>query len=158
MITMSHYFFQRISPPKYEQTNINKTLVENSIHIYIDVQALVQRLPTFLELIQSRFPTSLDLLKKSLESSQETLQGTSKKVKECIMNELFDYCNVQLKQVSEIPRLYRKTNRSVPSRPCTYIEVVTNALKEFSEEASGRLDNAFILELLEALFNVMTVS
>lgn len=150
--------FQRNTPPKYESTNVNKALVENSISIYVDVQALIQRLPTFLEQVQSRFSSNVVLLKKSLESSEETLQGTRKKVKECIVNELFDNFNVQLKQVSDIPRLYRKTNRSVPSRPCTYMDAVTNALREFNEDASRRLDNAFVLELLEDLLNVMTVS
>lgn len=150
--------FQRTTPPRFEPTNVNKTLLENSISIYVDVQALIQQLPQFLELVLNRFSTNVDLLKKSLESSEENLQGTRKEVKECIVNELFDNFNVQLKQVNDIPRLYRKTNRSIPTRPCTYIDVVANALKEFSEDAFKKLDNAFVVELLEALFNVMTVS
>lgn len=151
-------FFQRTTPPKYEPTNVNKTLIENSISIYVDVQTLIQRLPTFLELVQSKLSTNSDLLDKSLNSTEEMLRGTRKKVKECIVNELFDNYNVQLKQVSEIPRLYRKTNRSVPTKPCTYIEVVTNSLRELSEDTFKRLDNTFVDEILQALFDVMTVS
>ncbi|KOB68477.1 putative brefeldin A-sensitive peripheral Golgi protein, partial [Operophtera brumata] len=154
----SSYCTQRTGPQRYEPTHVNKVLLENSISIYVDVQALIQQLPQFLELVLSRFSTNVDLLKKSLESSEETLQGTRNKVKECIVNELFDNFNVQLKQVSDIPRLYRKTNRSVPTKPCTYLDVVSNALREFSEDAFKKLDNAFVVELLESLFNVMTVS
>lgn len=86
------------------------------------------------------------------------MQGTKHKIRECIVNELYEYVNVQLKQVSDIPRLYRKTNRSVPTKPCTYIDVVSKEIHQFHEDAKKRLDNEFIHEIFEALFNVMTVS
>lgn len=112
-----------------------------------------------MELVQTRIPIdNKDLLGQSLRSSEVALQGTKQKIKECIVNELYDSCNVHLKQVSDIPRLYRKTNRSVPTKPCAYIDVVSNALKEFNQEAAIKLDNAFIIELFESLFNIMTVS
>lgn len=139
--------------------NVNKALIENSISIYVDMQTLIQRLPQFLELAQSRMPVdSRDLLKKSLGSAEETLHGTKKTIQECIVNELFDNFNVQLKQVSDIPRLYRKTNRSTPNRPCAYLDAVSNALKEFRDDASRKLDNSFLVEIFEALLNAMTVS
>lgn len=125
----------------------------------MDIQTLLGRLPHLLELVQTKIPIdNKDLLGQSLRSAEGTLQGTKEKIRECIVNELYESFNVQLKQVSDIPRLYRKTNRSVPIKPCTYIDVVSNALKEFNQEASKKLDNGFIMELFESLFNVMTVS
>lgn len=98
------------------------------------------------------------LLHQSLKSSESALQGTNDKVRECIVTELFEYFIVQLKQVSDIPRLYRKTNRSVPTKPCVYIDVVMKTLDEFNSNATKRLDNAFLVRLYEDLFNIMTVS
>lgn len=151
-------YFQRNSP-KQELTGMNKTLLDNSINIYIDVQTLLERLPSFQNLAESRIPIeNKDILRHSLKPSETTLQGTKVKVRECIVHELYDNFNVQLKQVSDIPRLYRKTNRSVPTKPCAYIDTITKALKDFNEDVIKRLDNAFLIELYEALFNVMTVS
>lgn len=151
--------FQRIPTQKFEPTNVNKNLIDNSINIYVDIQTLLKRLPQLLELVQPKVPIdNKDLLGQSLKSSEVAIQGTKEKIKDCIVNELYENFNIHLKQVSDIPRLYRKTNRSVPTKPCTYIDVVSNALKEFNQEASKKLDNVFTMELFESLFNVMTVS
>lgn len=144
---------------KHESGNVNKPLIDDSISIYVDVRTLTARLPQFLLLAQSRMPAATGhLLQNSLRASEETLQSTKKKIQECIVSELFDKCNVQLKQVSDVPRLYRKTNRSVPSQPGAYLPAVGAALTAFRERAAQRLDAAFMADVLEALFNAMTVS
>lgn len=134
-------------------------MLDNSIDIHIDIQTLLERLPSFLTLAELRIPVeNKDILRHSLKYSESVLQGMRVKIRECIVHELYDHFNVQLKQVSDIPRLYRKTNRSVPTKPCAYIEMTTKALQEFNENAIKRLDNAFLIELYESLFNVMTAS
>ncbi|XP_013182999.2 conserved oligomeric Golgi complex subunit 2 [Amyelois transitella] len=155
----SVFCVQRNDSPKIEPMSVNKILISNSISIYLDIQSLQQRLPQFLSLVESKISTqAIAILKPSLLHSENALLATKDKIKECIVNEMSDYCKVQLKQVSDIPRLYRKTNRSVPTKPCAYIDVVSNAIQEFNEDASKKLDNAFLVGLYEALFNVMTVS
>lgn len=152
--------FQQDSIRKLETTGINNTLIDNSLNIYIDTQTLLKKLPDFLAHAENKIPIekSKPLLRESLNSSIEILQLTEIKIRNCIVNELFDYYNIQLKQVSDIPRLYRKTNRSIPTKPCAYIDVVTNSLTEFNEGAVKKIDNLFLIGLYEALFNIMTVS
>lgn len=120
----------------------------------------MKRLPNFLKYVETKIPNEKGkcLLKQSLNSSIEVLQGSEIKIRNCIVNELFECFNIHLKQVSDIPRLYRKTNRSVPSKPCVYIEAVSSFLREFNEGASKQVDNNFLMGLYEALFNIMTVS
>jgi conserved oligomeric Golgi complex subunit 2 len=140
-------------------TGLNKNQIDNSINIYVDIQNLLQRIPQFLKIVEVKIPIANNsILKNSLSLSESTLQDTKLKIRESIVGELFEHFNVQLKQVSDIPRLYRKTNRSIPTKPCTYIEVVSKALKDFNDSAMSRLDNAFLIALYEALFNIMTVS
>ncbi|XP_034833790.1 conserved oligomeric Golgi complex subunit 2 [Maniola hyperantus] len=147
------------STPKMEITGINRKLVDNSINLYIDSRTLLQKLPKFVEFVEDKVHNnkSKDIIKQSLKPAEELLQGTNTKICECIVNELYEYFDVQLKQVSDIPRLYRKTNRSIPTKPCTYIEVIAKTMKEFNEDASKRLDHSFLLELYNSLFNVTTV-
>lgn len=151
--------FQKTKTPKLESTELNKTLIEDCFNIYIDTQTLLQRLPQFLLTAEEKVPiNNKDLLRQSLKSSGNALESTKEKIRECIVTELYEFFNVQLKQVSDIPRLYRKTNRSVPTKPCVYIDVVTKTLDEFNNNATKRLDNAFLHELYSGLFNIMTVS
>lgn len=127
--------------------------------MYIDSQALLRKTPQLLLRVESKIPSvSQDLLKQSLRPSEEALDHTKDKIKQCIVDELFDNFNTQLKQVSDIPRLYRKTNRSVPTKPCTYIDVVTKSLEQFHNDVEKRLDNGFLVQVYEALFTVMTSS
>lgn len=39
-----------------------------------------------------------------------------------IVNELLKPCVTHLKQVSDIPRLFRRTKRDVPTKPCAYVK------------------------------------
>lgn len=141
-----------------EPNHLNKLLIENSINIYIDIQTLLQRLPDFLQHVKSKMHLShTDMFDNSLKGSVCSLEKTKEHIKDCIVNELEETLNVQLKQVCDIPRLYRKTNRSVPTKACAYMDLVANGIKEFNEDAK-RLDNKFLTSLYADLFDVMTVS
>lgn len=48
-----------------------------------------------------------------------------------IVNELIMHCVIYLKQVSDIPRLYRRTNREVPTKPCAYVKNALSFLTNF---------------------------
>ncbi|XP_046971641.1 conserved oligomeric Golgi complex subunit 2 [Vanessa cardui] len=145
--------------PKLESTGINKILIDNCISLHLDSSTLAQQLNKLLIIVESKTPNnSRELIRESLKPTEALLQGTKVKISECIVNELYEYFNVQLKQVSDIPRLYRKTNRSIPTKPCNYIDVIARSMQEFSEDATKRLDNSFLVELYNMLFNVMTIS
>lgn len=40
-------------------------------------------------------------------------------------------CIGHLKHVSDIPRLYRRTNKEVPTKPSTYVNQLLTALQDF---------------------------
>ncbi|CAH0400351.1 unnamed protein product [Chilo suppressalis] len=157
--TWAAKFCTQTNESQLETTSLNKVLIDGSINIFKDTQVLLQKIPQFLTIVEAKIPIkNNDLLHHSLDSSIKLLEGLKDKIRDCIVKELFNHFNIQLKQVSDIPRLYRKTNRSVPTKPCTYIEVVSKILYEFHNDATRRLDNAFLVELYEALFNTMTKS
>lgn len=146
------------TPYKSEPTVLNKVLLENCVHMYVDIQALRQKLPDFLRHVESKVKIPQNnILEDSLKTSECSLERAKDNVKACIVNELYENFNVQLKQVSDIPRLYRKTNKSIPTKACTYIDAVETAIKEFSTGALF-LDNKFLTDLFGDLFNIMTVS
>lgn len=156
---MNHFPFQRTSRPSQDSTSVNKDLINSSINMYLDSQALLRKMPELLLTAESKVPvTNKGLLRQSLQPSEKVLGETKESIKERIVDELFSSYNAHLKQVSDIPRLYRKTNRSVPTRPGTYIDVVASSVEQFQKSVETKLDNAFLVQLYQALFNVMTVS
>ncbi len=46
-------------------------------------------------------------------------------------------CLPYLRQVSDIPRLYRRTNRGVPSRPCAYVSTAMAPAADFRREQAA---------------------
>lgn len=134
----------------------SSNLINTSIDLHLDTQKLLQKLPEFLQSVERRVNIKNKVLfRESLLPTEERLKDTRRIVKKYVVNELSNNCN-SLKQVSDIPRLYRKTNRSVPNKPCMYIDQVSKTIQEFHSEAKKKLDNPFLLELYEELFNALT--
>lgn len=72
-------------------------------------------LKIFLSLYMYSFIDSLDETIKNLKKIWPDI------TKE-IVNELLKQCVVHLKQVSDIPRLFRRTKRDIPTKSCAYIK------------------------------------
>lgn len=61
----------------------------------------------------------------SIGSLDETINNFKKiwpQITKEIVNELLKQCVMHLKQVNDIPRLFRRTNRDAPTKPSTYIK------------------------------------
>ena len=56
------------------------------------------------------------------------------KITEEIVNELMNQSSQHLKQISDIPRLFRRTNREIPTKPCTYVKNTLNGLVNFNSK------------------------
>jgi hypothetical protein len=62
------------------------------------------------------------------------LPNVESKLKECLSMQ----CVVVLKQVNDIPRLYRKTNREVPTKASGYVSTCIELLKNFIVSGNGK--------------------
>ncbi|XP_043497645.1 conserved oligomeric Golgi complex subunit 2 [Polistes fuscatus] len=113
----------------------NNSKLDFLIHLYCDVEKFVNGLPNLLRIVQVKNPNQNSTTSKLLE---DCLTETSKAIKmilplttEEIVNELITQCVIYLKQVSDIPRLYRRTNREVPTKPCAYVKNALSFLANF---------------------------
>ncbi|KAL3872688.1 hypothetical protein ACJMK2_035898 [Sinanodonta woodiana] len=64
----------------------------------------------------------------------EAVSSKLPQFREFIVEDVKNLCSVHLKLVSDIPRLYRRTNRDVPSKPSAYIGNLVKPLRMFVEE------------------------
>ncbi|OAD54822.1 Conserved oligomeric Golgi complex subunit 2 [Eufriesea mexicana] len=121
---------KEVWPIENEINNLNK--VEHStrlnflICLYKDTEKFVNILPSILEIAQLKLKeetsTVLKLLKDSLDETINNLKKIWPQITKEIVNELLKQCVMHLKQVNDIPRLFRRTKRDVPTKPCTYIK------------------------------------
>lgn len=67
----------------------------------------------------------------SLSETSKSLANLLPLVTQEIVNELSEQCVTHLKQVSDIPRLFRRTKRDVPTKPCPYVKSAMVSLNNF---------------------------
>uniref|UniRef100_A0A147BTB0 Conserved oligomeric Golgi complex subunit 2 n=1 Tax=Ixodes ricinus TaxID=34613 RepID=A0A147BTB0_IXORI len=97
--------------------------------LHWDTQQLAAKLDMLLEdlvrpqLEQAGF-TDIALLKGALEECRHSLEGSCPTLSGRLVENVAAACCLHLKAVADIPRLYRRTNREVPSKPSNYVAQV----------------------------------
>lgn len=67
----------------------------------------------------------------SLGETSRNLANLLPSITKEIVHELSGQCVTHLKQVSDIPRLFRRTKRDVPTKPCPYVKSAMVPLNNF---------------------------
>ncbi|XP_012267688.2 conserved oligomeric Golgi complex subunit 2 [Athalia rosae] len=123
------------------------------IYLYTDIQKIMKNLPYFLEIVCNKAPKMEPPLRKLLEDclgeSERNFQATLPCVADGIIKELMSQSAIHLKQVSDIPRLFRRTNREIPTKPCPYVSNVVEPLANFYTEYNTAVP-VLVAKLLES--------
>ncbi|XP_039960205.1 conserved oligomeric Golgi complex subunit 2 [Bactrocera tryoni] len=133
---------------------INKIIVLIALHA--DVQVLIEQLPEIERHIVINVPNELqsdvdvcNVVAKSVADVRETLDGHLGAVQDALVDILISESGIEsVRQVKDLPRLYRKTNRDTPTKPSPYIDQMLRSLKSFQNEQSSQLGNAIATNVL----------
>ncbi|XP_053692668.1 conserved oligomeric Golgi complex subunit 2 [Sabethes cyaneus] len=130
--------------------------------LYSDVSNLSRKIPKIVNLIQQRAPNSLALSSAKLDDiffdNKSALATKQNRIQTLIVQELVQSSFPYIKQVNDIPRLYRKTNREVPSRCCQYMEQLLQPSKLFRERYQSMIGDERLKEFLANVYNNLTTS
>ncbi|XP_033175603.1 conserved oligomeric Golgi complex subunit 2 isoform X2 [Bombus impatiens] len=86
---------------------------------WIDVEEKIEQYIKYI------FAPGDPILFHSVNSLDETIKNLKTiwpQITKEIVDELLKQCVTHLKQVSDIPRLFRRTKRDVPTKPCSYVK------------------------------------
>jgi len=83
----------------------------------------------------------------SLGETSKSLASLLPLVTKEIVNELSEQCVTHLKQVSDIPRLFRRTKRDVPTKSCPYVKSAIVPLTNFYTDYNKIIPENIILWL-----------
>ncbi|XP_076463850.1 conserved oligomeric Golgi complex subunit 2-like isoform X2 [Babylonia areolata] len=94
-----------------------------------------------------------DALKECIQENASALQERLPKFRSMVTDEIVVQCSAFIRQVSDIPRLYRRTNREAPSKPSGYLTGMVRPLRLFSDEHAADLGTSQLAEIMMIVFS-----
>lgn len=125
-----------------------------------DVENLSEQVPAiFKDVIQPRISAlgydDLDSLLDNIKESSDQIKSELPQFQSYIVQEVCSQCALHLKQVNDIPRLYRRTNREVPTKPSQYMQNVCKPLIMLLEDNGEVLSENIKKDLLHNIFSTL---
>lgn len=119
-------------------TSISSTQL---VYVVSDLDRLQEWLPELLETVKPKLEMigfkNFSSISAALEDSRSALSAHVPALSSRIVQDLSESCFSYLKSALEIPRLYRRTNKEVPSTASSYVD---SALKPFYQLQRGHGD------------------
>ncbi|XP_062375568.1 conserved oligomeric Golgi complex subunit 2 isoform X1 [Sardina pilchardus] len=111
------------------------------VFIAADVDKLQEQIPQISEMIKERLEAigfkNIAIVSEALEDSKASLSSCLPTLSARMTQHLTERCFRFLKSASEVPRLYRRTNKEVPTRASAYMD---NALRPLHQLVSDSRD------------------
>ncbi|XP_058129216.1 conserved oligomeric Golgi complex subunit 2 [Anopheles ziemanni] len=135
------------------------TRVRFLVALYSDLGNILLKIPSIVSLVAAKSPPGVDQseLEKVVEESGNGFREKRSQLQRVIVQELIASSLPQLRQVSDIPRLYRKTNRELPSRCCPYVEQVLAPTDTFRKTYGTTIGEDAMREFLTGVYSHVTV-
>lgn len=130
--------------------------------MHADTRKLEGYLPELQKIIAQAAPKTQNMilfnnvLNKSMSDLADTLSTHLTSIQTTLKELLIAECGTEnVRQVNDLPRLYRKTNREVPTRCSGYVEQMLRPLKSFVSQHETQL-GALVVEqiLIEVCSNI----
>jgi len=133
------------------------------IALHADIRKLDAYLPELQQLIVQSVPAEQrtkifnDVLAKSMAALADTLGAHLTSIQKTLVELLIGECETDnVRQVNDLPRLYRKTNREVPSRCSGYVEQMLRPLKAFAQQNESQLGTLVVEQILSEVASHIT--
>ncbi|XP_038617294.1 conserved oligomeric Golgi complex subunit 2 [Tachyglossus aculeatus] len=123
------------------------------VFVVADVDRLQGQLPGLLEVIQPKLEVigfkNVSCLSAALEDSRASLSECLPPLSRRVVQGLSEACFGCLKSALEVPRLYRRTNKEVPSRASPYVDGALKPFHQLQQDHQDTLPPALARQWLE---------
>ncbi|XP_058158938.1 conserved oligomeric Golgi complex subunit 2 [Dasypus novemcinctus] len=130
------------------------------VYVVADLDKLQEQLPEFLETIKPKLEMvgfkNFSSLSAALEDSRISLSACMPSLSNKIIQQLSDSCFSYLKSALEIPRLYRRTNKEVPTKASSYVDSAVKPFYQLQSRHKDKLKQAIIQQWLEEALSEST--
>ncbi|KAM9212829.1 conserved oligomeric Golgi complex subunit 2 isoform 2-T2 [Dugong dugon] len=130
------------------------------VYVVADLDKLQEQLPELLETIKPKLEMigfkNFSSISAALEDSQLSLSACMPSLSKKIIQDLSDSCFGYLKSALEVPRLYRRTNKEVPTKASSYVDSALKPFYQLQSEHKDKLKPAIIQQWLEGALSEST--
>lgn len=160
MLSRISSWTDEVSDPKNWPTTCELKRIDFLVLLFLDVSALAKNVPKIIDIVVDNIPINLNpdipLLSKCLKESEICVQSRLVTLQLQWQAEILSGISGWTKQVADIPRLYRKTNRDAPVKACNYVEQILRPAQTFHGQYSTSLDPVVVQTCLRNVFSQLT--
>ncbi|XP_041108740.1 conserved oligomeric Golgi complex subunit 2 [Polyodon spathula] len=144
------------------ETEAKSTVLSTNQLVYIvsDLDTLHDQVPELLEIIKHKLDligfNNFAIISDSLADSQASLSSCIPALSIRITQHLSDTCFSYLRSASEVPRLYRRTNKEVPTKASAYVDNALKPLHQLQNDYQSMLKESIIQDLLRGVLSNST--
>ncbi|XP_058909301.1 conserved oligomeric Golgi complex subunit 2 isoform X2 [Kogia breviceps] len=129
------------------------------VYVVADLDRLQEQLPELLETVRPKlevigFKNFSSI--SALEDSRLSLSACVPALSDRITQDLSESCFSHLKSALEVPRLYRRTNKEVPTTASSYVDSALKPLYQLQNGHKDKLKQAIIQQWLEGALSEST--
>ncbi|KAF3708114.1 Conserved oligomeric Golgi complex subunit 2 [Channa argus] len=130
------------------------------VYIAADIQKLQQKIPELSEMVKKHLETmgfkNLVIVEDALVDSKACLSSSVPTLNARMTQHLTERCCRFLKSASEVPRLYRRTNKEVPVRASAYMDNALRPLHQLLTDSTGLVTSSTAREWLRVALSDCT--
>lgn len=153
ILRLSHWINDAVMTFKKKDFVLKTTSKINMmVFLYSDTTKFIESLPKVLALMASNISENNEVLNDSIDDLKETLKTHLAAIERALIDTLTVESIESIQQVNDLPRLYRKTNREVPTRSSGYVELMLKPVKVFQDGLGDKLDGYIVQRILEQVF------
>uniref|UniRef100_A0A8C5QD56 Conserved oligomeric Golgi complex subunit 2 n=1 Tax=Leptobrachium leishanense TaxID=445787 RepID=A0A8C5QD56_9ANUR len=134
--------------------------IHQLIHIVADVDKIKDQLPELMEVIKEKLNQvgfkDLTIIKGALEDTFNSVTTPLLPLNKKITIDLSESCFTYLKSALEVPRLYRRTNKEVPTKASPYVENAVKPLFQLQNDYRSLLKQSVREEWLKGALSECT--
>ncbi|KYO18775.1 conserved oligomeric Golgi complex subunit 2 isoform X1 [Alligator mississippiensis] len=130
------------------------------VYVAADLEKLPEQLPELLEIIKPKLEMigfkNLSCITGALEDSKASLSACTPTLNDRIIQDLSENCFSYLKSALEVPRLYRRTNKEVPTKASPYVDSALKPFYRLQSEYKDILKQPMVRQWLEGALSEST--
>ncbi|XP_036320586.1 conserved oligomeric Golgi complex subunit 2 isoform X1 [Rhagoletis pomonella] len=134
------------------------------IALYADLQKLIENMPQIQQNINENIPSEVksittvyNAIGKSFNDLRESLNKSLFMILDALVDILVFESGIEnVRQVKDLPRLYRKTNREIPSKPSAYVDQILRPLKSFQKQKCSQMGKMVAFQILKRVCSKIT--
>lgn len=137
------------------------SIVDILVFLHMDITRLRHEFPSLLAAIKEQLDDQVKqhvhLLEQCFDESNNAMLIRQQSIQRRLVAEIVTKSLVHVKQVSDIPRMFRKTNRDVPTKSFAYVDQMLEGVAQFSDKYEKQIDVSIVRQMLTDIFGELNL-